>query len=226
MPQINWRTTRTSTAVPTVYQLRAVVHGISPLIWRRLLVPAATSIAELHTVLQTAFGWADEHLHRFVIHGTEYGISRIGTPGFRDDARQVRLGELGLRLGEKFTYTYNYFAGWTCDLRVEQITDTQPERRDPRCTGGRRAGPPEDWGGAWAFAEQTQPYLVLDAMARAARILSQLLDADDDDDLDSVGAHRDELASLLPLLGLECFDPRALNHALAARTLAPREARA
>jgi hypothetical protein len=166
MPQINWRATsgRTSTAVPTVYQLRAVVHGISPLIWRRLLVPAATSIAELHTVLQTAFGWADEHLHRFVIHGTEYGISRIGTPGFRDDARQVRLGELGLRLGEKFTYTYNYFAGWTCDLRVEQITDTQPGRTYPRCTGGRRAGPPEDWGGAWAFAEQTQPYLVLDAM--------------------------------------------------------------
>ena len=63
-------------------------------------------------------------------------------------------------------------------------------------------------------------------MARAAQILSQLLDADDDDDLDSVGAHRDELASLLPLLGLECFDRRALHHALAARTLAPREARA
>jgi hypothetical protein len=155
-------------------------------------------------------------LHRFVIHGTKYGIYQVGGPWFRDDARQVRLGELGLRLGEKFTYTYNYFAGWTCDLRVEQITDAQPGRTYPRCVGGRRAGPPEDWDGAWAFAEQTQPYLVLDAMARAAQILSQLLDADDDD----------ELASLLPLLGLECFDRRALNHALAARTLAPQEARA
>jgi Plasmid pRiA4b ORF-3-like protein len=221
---------RTSTAVPTVYQLRAVVHGISPLIWRRLLVPAAASIAELHTILQTAFGWAGEHLHRFVIHGTEYGIAYLGTPGFRDDARQVHLGELGLRLGEKFTYTYtyNYFAGWTCGLRVEQITDAQPGRTYPRCTGGRRAGPPEEWEGPWAFVEQTQPYLVFEAMLRAAEIVGQLLDADENTELASVigAAERDELASLLPLLGLECFDPRALNHALAARTLAPREARA
>ena len=33
-----------------VYQLRVVIAGISPLIWRRLLVPAQTTIAELHTV--------------------------------------------------------------------------------------------------------------------------------------------------------------------------------
>jgi hypothetical protein len=104
------------------------VSGRYPLIWRRLLVPAQTTIARLHTILQTAFGWSGEHLHRFVIHGTEYGIYQVGGPWFRDDARQVRLGELGPRLGEKFTYTYNYCAAWTCDLRVEQITDTQSGR--------------------------------------------------------------------------------------------------
>jgi Plasmid pRiA4b ORF-3-like protein len=90
-------------ASPSLYQLRVVLHGISPLIWRRVLIPADTTIAELHAVLQTAFGWSGEHLHRFVIHGREYGISYVGGPGFRDDARQVRLGELGLRLGERFT---------------------------------------------------------------------------------------------------------------------------
>ena len=54
----------------TVYQLRVVVRGISPLIWRRLEVPATTTIAGLHSVLQTVFGWSGEHLHRFLIHGT------------------------------------------------------------------------------------------------------------------------------------------------------------
>jgi hypothetical protein len=215
-----------STAVPTVYQLRAVVHGVSPLIWRRLLVPAVTSIADLHTILQTAFGWGDEHLHRFVIHGTEYGISAFGTPGFRDDARQVRLDELGLRLGEKFTYTYNYFAGWRLDLRLEQTLLATAGRIYPRCTGGRRAGPPEDWDGPWTFAEQTQPYLVFEAMLRAAEIIGQLLDADEEQDWTSVGVHRGELAALAPLLGLERFNRRALNDALAARTPAPPEARA
>ena len=33
---------------PSVYQLRVVVHGVSPLIWRRLLVRADTTIAGLH----------------------------------------------------------------------------------------------------------------------------------------------------------------------------------
>ena len=73
------------------YQLRVVIAGISPLIWRRLLAAADTTIAELHTILQTVFGWSGEHLHRFVIHGTDYGISYAGSEGFRDDARTVRL---------------------------------------------------------------------------------------------------------------------------------------
>jgi hypothetical protein len=52
-----------------VYRLRVVTNGVSPLIWRRLLVPGQTTIAQLHTILQTAFGWDGEHLHRFVIRG-------------------------------------------------------------------------------------------------------------------------------------------------------------
>lgn len=45
---------------------------ISPLIWRRLLVPGDTSFAGLHDILQIGFGWDDEHLHRFVVHGVAY----------------------------------------------------------------------------------------------------------------------------------------------------------
>ena len=81
----------TTPSSPAVYQLRGVVHGVSPLIWRRLLVPADTTIAGLHAVVQTAFGWDGEHLHRFVIHGVEYGISYVGGVGFRDDPHLVRL---------------------------------------------------------------------------------------------------------------------------------------
>ena len=32
----------------SIYQLRAVLRGISPLIWRRLLVRSDTTIAQLH----------------------------------------------------------------------------------------------------------------------------------------------------------------------------------
>jgi hypothetical protein len=49
-----------------IYQLRVVLCGVSPLVWRRLLVVSTTSIAELHEILQNAFGWSGEHLHRFL----------------------------------------------------------------------------------------------------------------------------------------------------------------
>ena len=70
--------TRPSALVPSVYQLRVVVRGVSPLIWRRLLIPADTTIAGLHAVLQIAFGWTGTHLHRFVVQGREYGIGYVG----------------------------------------------------------------------------------------------------------------------------------------------------
>jgi hypothetical protein len=113
-----------------------------------------------------------------------------------------------------FVYEYNFFAGWVVDLRVEQILPAQPGRVYPRCTAGRRACSPEDWDGPWAFLERTQPYLVFGAIVRAAQIVSQLLDGDDED-VAGIAEHRDQLAGLLPLLGLERFDRRALNQALA-----------
>ena len=164
--------------------------------------------------MQTVFDWSGEHLHRFVIGGTEYGISYPGGPGFRDDACQVRLAGLGLREAERFVYEYNFSAAWRVDLRVEQIACAQPGRAYPRCTGGRRAGPPEDWDGPWAFLERTQPHLVFGATVRAAEIIGQLLDARDHHDLADADVGREELAVLMPLLGLERFDRRACNQAL------------
>jgi hypothetical protein len=64
-----------------IYQLRIRLGRISPLIWRRLLVTDATTIAELHAIIQIAFGWSDSHLHRFVIHGKSYGIAYLDPIG-------------------------------------------------------------------------------------------------------------------------------------------------
>jgi hypothetical protein len=63
---------------PAIYQLRVVLCGVSPLVWRRLLVISETSLAELHEILQSAFDWSGEHLHRFLIHGAAYWVPCLG----------------------------------------------------------------------------------------------------------------------------------------------------
>jgi hypothetical protein len=206
----------------TVYQLRVVLAGISPMIWRRLLVPAETSIAGLHAIMQTAFGWSDEHLHRFTIHAVEYGLWRPGSAGFSRDARQVPLSGFGLRPGERFTYEYDFFAGWRHNIRVEQIVARSLGRRYPACTGGARQAPPEDCGSPEEFLALRQRWPPVLIAARMGEILADLLDADGDAPAGEVlGDHREELARLLDLARLDKLDRTALNKALHALDTTP-----
>jgi hypothetical protein len=94
--------------LPNVYQFRVVLQGISPLIWRRLLIRSDMSLATLHAALQIVFAWSDEHLHNFCIHGQAYGTPRLDGPHLDGDARHMPLTALRLHQGERFTYVYNF----------------------------------------------------------------------------------------------------------------------
>jgi len=191
----------------SVYQLRVVLRGISPLIWRRLLVRSDATLAELHAVLQAAFSWDDSHLHRFKIHGHEYeGLYEYG---------QVTLGGLGLRVTERFVYDCDFTDDWHHDIRVEQLLAVEPGRTYPVCTGGRRAGPPEDCGGPWAYLEGRQRH---NSFA-VASLLADILGHPDA----HIGDYRDRLEELRPWLDLERFDRRAANRALAGLCVLPEE---
>jgi len=49
----------------SIYRLRVVLNGVSPLVWRRLLVSSETNLADLHEILQLAFGWSGFYLYEF-----------------------------------------------------------------------------------------------------------------------------------------------------------------
>jgi Plasmid pRiA4b ORF-3-like protein len=200
---------------PVVYQLRVVLRGVSPLIWRRLLVCSESTVADLHAVLQMGYGWSGEHLHRFVIQGRYYG------EGGRADSRRVRLSSLGLRVGERWLYEYDFTDGWQHDLRLEQIVPFVPGQSYPRCTGGRRAAPPEDCGGPWAFLELRQHYSpgciarrlldLFEAFTGERRHDRELIDNLDKDGEGQVL----ELEELVRWLRIDRFDRRAVNGRLA-----------
>ena len=114
-----------------IYQFKVALRGISPLIWRRLLVRANTSIADLHYILQLVMGWTNSHLHRFVIHGKEYGIAYDGGIGFDDAPKQIQLRDFRFRLRERFLYEYDCGDNWQHDIRVEQILAAEARRIYP-----------------------------------------------------------------------------------------------
>src|SRR5713226_2623208 len=119
----------------SVYQLRVVLRGVSPLIWRRFLVRSDSTIANLHATLQLALGWSDEHLNRFVIHGRQCGVWHNGGIGLRDNSPPVRVVDLGLRVRERFLYQYDFTDGWLHDARIEQILPLELGRHYPVCIG-------------------------------------------------------------------------------------------
>ena len=43
-------------------QFKVWLFGISPMVWRRLLVPDTCTLRELHGVIQVAMGWEGIHL--------------------------------------------------------------------------------------------------------------------------------------------------------------------
>src|SRR5258708_38702191 len=104
----------------------------------------------LHDLLQIAFDWSDFNLHRFVIRGKEYGVSRMGCTTFTTDARKVLLSQFGFRVNERFLYEYDFGDLWQHQIRFEGIQPIREKKIYPVCVGGACASPPEDCGGAGA----------------------------------------------------------------------------
>jgi hypothetical protein len=160
-------------------------------------------------------GWTDSHLNRFIIHGTEYGVSHVGGSCFSDDPRQVQLAEFGFRVRERFLYEYDFGDLWQHDIRVERIGPVEPTRTYPLCIGGRRACPPEDCGGPWAFMELEQQYSIVHIVERLEEIVE-----DEEDDLE---CSRDELDTFRVWLRKERFDRREVNRRLKQYALGDRD---
>lgn len=154
---------------PTVYQMRIVINGISPMVWRRMLIPSEFNLCQLHRILQMSFGWGNIHLHAFQIHGKHYG----------SDARctsSARLADFNLHSGECFLYRYNFYDRWEISLRLENTLSREPTRQYPYCLAGKGASPPEDCGGAWKYLRMLEerplppyPTAAVEILVRAAK---------------------------------------------------------
>jgi hypothetical protein len=185
---------RAKSAQPApIYQIRVGLRGAKPPIWRRLELPADVSLAKLHRAIQIAFGWDDGHLHVFdTAHGefgpadSEFGVS---------SENRVTLEQVAPKEKGTFRYIYDFGDDWNHDILVERVLDREDTASYPRCTGGRRAAPPEDCGGIWGYQCLLE---ILDDPSHPDH--GELLDRfglDDPDDLDPARFDADEITRAL-----------------------------
>jgi hypothetical protein len=149
LPELPPKRTESPGAAP-IYQLKVGLRWAKPPIWRRLEVPGDTSLADLHHIIQAAFDWEDSHLHIFE---TPYGDFGVPDPELDHHAEApVTLEQVAPGAGDRFEYTYDLGDHWTHLIEVEKVLDRQAVTY-PRCTGGRRAAPPEDCGGIGGYED-------------------------------------------------------------------------
>ncbi len=135
-----------------VYPLKVTLLGTTPPIWRRLLVPAEMTLAQLHDVRQRAMEWENCHMHEFQIGQKRFGKpdptdKGMGLPAIGDE-RTVRLFTVLGKVGAKAVYTYDFGDNWQHGIVTENVLTPEAGKTYPVCVGGKRHGPPEDCGGA------------------------------------------------------------------------------
>lgn len=137
-------------------EIRISLADITPEIWRRVVVPAAISLAGLHTVIQATMGWEDSHLHMFLISGKRYGPPENEDGGLELlDAARYQLGDL-VAEGDRFLYVYDFGDDWRHEITVETLRPLGNNETVPAILSGEYACPPEDCGGPYQYPEMLE----------------------------------------------------------------------
>lgn len=157
------------------------------MVWRRLLVPAAASLRELHGIIQVAMGWEGIHLFQFRLRAVRYG-----SPELSASSPDVDLASFHLRTGSRFVYEYDLNVPWRHEIRVEQQVEPEAGRPGPLCLDGHGDGPAEDSGGPAGHLARQREAVGLAAM----------------DDLDTVTEVLEEVLSTRATAALDDPDMR------------------
>lgn len=153
---------RDGKTAPSDFQLKIVLHGTKPPLWRRLVLPSDTSLGMLHDAIQVAFGWHGGHLHAFTDEfGREYGDAArfadidFGLGSGTGDEDAIALSDVLAGEGARLRYVYDFGDDWEHRITLEKtLPRPAGAERTVRCVGGRRADvPAEDIGGVWGLAE-------------------------------------------------------------------------
>jgi hypothetical protein len=149
---------------PRPIAFRIELLHVTPLVWRRIVVPNQWTLASLHHYLQWVMGWQDCHAHEFRIGeqiiAPDWWIhesAHYGDVGHYRDERRVSVAAVIKEIGPggEFSYAYDMGDDWEHRLIAEEppAAWAAADLPLPCCTAGENACPPEDVGGPHGYTE-------------------------------------------------------------------------
>ncbi len=131
-----------------IYRLKVTLVGGAPrgknAVWRTIEMKGSQTLDQLHKAIFRAFDRYDEHLYSFFMtENRRDPMQEYASPYlFEDDdfllsdrphsARGAKLDKLGLRVRQKFYYTFDYGDDWEHVVQVLSVKDEEPVGRFPR----------------------------------------------------------------------------------------------
>lgn len=112
-------------------------------VWRKVKVSYQHTLEDLHLVIQEAFAFDDDHLYSFFLDAKDYSKNCYHCPmsdggPFVDE---VTIGELGLYVGQRMVYLFDYGASWEFDLQLEKILTDELPPKSPEIIAVRGEAP-------------------------------------------------------------------------------------
>jgi hypothetical protein len=132
-----------------IFELKIQIKGITkPPVWRKIQIDAQSDLYKLNIAIQGAIGWANAHLHQFIINGNYYSIPfSDDLDGDMIDERKYKISDFLRKEKDKIIYEYDFGDSWEHTIVLERILEPVTDVKYPILISGKGMCPPEDCGG-------------------------------------------------------------------------------
>lgn len=118
------------------YVLWIELNGITPPIWRQLVVPSDVTLDAFHDMVQAVMGWTDSHLHAFQMGpgDLDRDVARFVTQLDIEEGdegtyeAEVRLDEVLGDIGDRLYYEYDFGDGWEHTIILDSIQEWEDRK--------------------------------------------------------------------------------------------------
>lgn len=117
-----------------VHTFKVALNGS---IYRKVVLSANHTMQDLHHVLNRAYGFDNDHLYSFFMDNKKWSKDAIVSPDDNSGhatADEVSIGSVGMHIGQRFLYLFDYGDEWLFHVMVENILEGEHGPIEPYIT--------------------------------------------------------------------------------------------